>query len=199
MKQLRAEFVVSASAPSNFPKPELPEIAFAGRSNVGKSSLINALVGQTGLARTSNTPGRTRLLNWFRVEASGKPYFLVDLPGYGYARVPRAMRASWGPLVEGFLERPVVCGVILLIDIRRGAEKEERELLEFLSERKIATLAVLTKADKLAKSRRKPVATALTRELGLARPALLCSAHSGEGIDDLRKAVHAMKSSRSCE
>ena len=100
MTKLRAQFFTSAAQPSDFPPPTLPEVAVVGRSNVGKSSLINALVGQTGLARTSRTPGRTRLVNWFAIEDR---FYLVDLPGYGYAEVSHATREGWRPLIEGYL------------------------------------------------------------------------------------------------
>lgn len=187
MKARRAEFLTSASGPEGFPRPGLPEIAFAGRSNVGKSSLINALVGVPGLARTSRTPGRTRLLNWFRVEpVKGPPLALVDLPGYGYAKVSREMRDSWRPLVESYLVgRDALRGVVLLVDARRGGEEEERELLEYLAAQDVPVQVVLTKADKLAKSRRRPAADAVRRELGLAREPLACSATTADGLDAL--------------
>src|SRR5512132_4111600 len=110
--------VTPPAAPSDFPPESLPEIAVVGRSNVGKSSLINAVTGQDGLARTSRTPGRTRLINWFEID--GK-FELVDLPGYGYAEVSRAMRESWRPLIESYLSgRKTLAGVVLLVDVRRG-------------------------------------------------------------------------------
>lgn len=193
MKARRADFLTSASDPRGFPPPELPEIAFAGRSNVGKSSLINAVVGVPGLARTSRTPGRTRLINWFRVEPPrGRPLALVDLPGYGYARVSREMRQSWRPLIESYLSaRRVLRAVVLLVDARRGGEDEERDLLEYLAEQEISAQVVLTKSDKLGKAQRRPAAMAVRRELGLARDPLLCSATSAEGLDDLWRVMLA--------
>lgn len=191
MRAKSAEFVTSAAEPSGFPRPTLPEIAFAGRSNVGKSSLINTLVGMPGLARTSRTPGRTRLLNWFRVvPPRGGAVHLVDLPGYGYARVPNEMRASWRPLIEAFLrDRPVLRGLVLLVDARRGAEDEERDLLDWLRASGVSPLVVVTKADKLSKNKRKPVALAVQKDLGLERPAILFSSLDGEGIEPLWRAV----------
>jgi GTP-binding protein len=183
----RAEFMLSASDPRGFPRPELPELAFAGRSNVGKSSLLNALVGVPGLARTSNTPGRTRLVNWFRIEPpQGKPVAFVDLPGYGYAKVARSERAAWQPLVEAYLgRREVLRMVFVLIDARRGAEEEERELLAYLAAADVPAQVVLTKADKLAKAKRKPAAAAVRRALGLARDPLLASVQEPDSLADL--------------
>ena len=191
MKAKSAEFVTSAAEPSGFPRPSLPEIAFAGRSNVGKSSLINTLVGVPGLARTSRTPGRTRLLNWFRVTPpKGPPMHFVDLPGYGYARVPNEMRASWRPLIETYLrDRPALRGLVLLVDARRGAEEEEQDFLAWLREGGVPARVVVTKADKLPKNKRKPAAMAVQHDLGLDRPAILFSALDGEGIVPLWRVI----------
>jgi GTP-binding protein len=169
----------------------MPEVAFAGRSNVGKSSLINALTGVSSLARTSNTPGRTRLVNWFEVlPPKGKPLSFVDLPGYGYAKVSKAMRAEWRPLIEAYLaDRSVLRAVVVLIDARRGAETEERELIEWLLSNEVPVIPVLTKVDKLSKSKRKPAGAALARELQLSGQPVLFSAQSGEGQDDLWRAI----------
>ena len=191
MKPKSATFVTSAADPSGFPPPTLPEIAFAGRSNVGKSSLINTLVGTPGLARASNTPGRTRLLNWFQVvPQKGAPLHFVDLPGFGYAKVPRAMRDAWRPLVESYLKgRPALRALVLLLDARRGAQQEEADLLDWLEEMHIPVVTVVTKADKLAKNKRKPVAFEVKQALQLDQQPLLFSALSGEGLDDLWRVI----------
>src|SRR5262249_55673621 len=132
--KVAARFVTSAASPEQFPPADLPELAVVGRSNVGKSSLINALVGKD-LAKTSRTPGRTRLVNWFEVTAT-RPFHLVDLPGYGYAEVSRAMRDSWRPLIESYLgNRATLAGVLLLVDIRRGAQDEELDFVPWLAEK----------------------------------------------------------------
>ncbi len=184
MKILSAEFVVSATERSQFPAGDLPEIAFAGRSNVGKSSLLNALLGREGLARVSRTPGRTRLLNFFRVKIAGPPArecLFVDLPGYGYAKVAKTEREQWGPMIEGYLsQRPALRGIVLLTDIRRG-EQEELDLLTWAAERGLGRLAVATKVDKLPRGER---ARGLRdMEALLTAPVIGCSAKTGEGLD----------------
>jgi GTP-binding protein len=191
MTRRRARFVTSAATAAEFPPIDLPEVAVVGRSNVGKSSLINALLGQD-LARTSRTPGRTRLINWF--ELDGTPRFhLVDLPGYGYAEVHRDMRAGWRPLIEAYLTgRTTLAGVVLLIDIRRGAEDEELDFVPWLQARGIPIVVVLTKADKLAKSKRAPEVAKAKRALALKREPLLVSTLDGEGVGPLWTAVAAV-------
>ena len=187
MSRIAARFVTSAAQPSGFPPPSLPEIAVVGRSNVGKSSLINALVGQTGLARTSRAPGRTRLINWFEVDAR---FHLVDLPGYGYAEVSQAMRDSWRPLIESYLaERKSLAGVLLLIDIRRGVQDEELDFAPWLAERAMPVVVALTKADKLPKNKRVLEVRRARQALGLGRDPLLVSALGGDGIEPLWRAV----------
>ncbi|HET6613779.1 MAG TPA: ribosome biogenesis GTP-binding protein YihA/YsxC [Kofleriaceae bacterium] len=197
MRARAAELTTSAADRAGFPAPSVPEIAFAGRSNVGKSSIINALTGKTGLARTSNAPGRTRLINWFMVSPPAAlgmpPVHFVDLPGYGYAKVSRSMREGWKPLIEAYLVsgRPLL-GVVILVDARRGAEDEEGELCEFFQAHGIAAVVVATKIDKLAKAQRKLAAAAIARTLKLSRPVLAVSARSGDGLDDLWRRLRAL-------
>ncbi len=187
MTKVSARFVTSAAQPSDFPPPSLPEVAVVGRSNVGKSSLINTLVGQPGLARTSRTPGRTRLVNWFAIDDR---FHLVDLPGYGYAEVSRATRESWRPLIERYLaERTSLAGVVLLIDIRRGVQDEELDFVPWLEQRTIPVVVALTKADKLAKNKRTLEVARARQALALRRDPLAVSATSNEGIDPLWRAV----------
>lgn len=189
----KASFRVSAAQPGQFPAPEVPEVAFAGRSNVGKSSLINGLTGMSGLARTSNTPGRTRLVNWFDVVTPrGHDVAFVDLPGYGYAKVSKSMREEWRPLIEAYLvDRPVLRAVVVLMDARRGPQDEERDLVAWLAEHEVPVIPVLTKIDKLAKSKRKPAGVAAGRELGIGKKPLLYSAHTGDGQDELWRVIIA--------
>jgi len=175
MRARSAEYITAAAKPRGYPPAAGPEIAFAGRSNVGKSSLINALAGVSGLARTSRTPGRTRLLHWFAIRPpKGKDIAFVDLPGFGYAKVSKTERESWRPLVEGYLaNRQVLRAVVLLIDCRRGVQDEERDLAAWIEELGVPVIPVLTKIDKIPKSKRKPIADEARRELG-AGPAPIC-------------------------
>jgi GTP-binding protein len=187
--KVRARFVISAAKPEEFPAEDLPEIAVVGRSNVGKSSLINAMIG-SDLARTSRTPGRTRLVNWFEVEGR---FHLVDLPGYGYAEVSRTMRESWRPLIEAYLSgRRTLAGVLLLLDVRRGAQDEELDFVPWLAEREIPIIVAVTKADKLAKNKRMVEVGKARRALGLPRDPLAVSAQTGDGVEPLWRAVRAL-------
>ena len=146
-----AEFIKSAVKPSQYPPADLPEIAFAGRSNVGKSSLINTLVNRKNLVKTSSTPGRTQLLNFFNVNDR---LTFVDLPGYGYAKVPVSVRKEWGPMIEKYLStRSSLCGVVLIMDIRRKPQDAEIDFILWLKQYNIACILVLTKTDKLSKSK----------------------------------------------
>jgi len=146
-----AEYITSAVKPSQYTPPEFPEIAFSGRSNVGKSSLINAIVNRRHLVKTSRTPGRTQLLNFFLINGS---LSFVDLPGYGYAKVPVSVKKKWGPMVETYLSsRESLKGVILIMDIRRSPGMEELNFIDWLGREGLACLLVLTKADKLSKTR----------------------------------------------
>lgn len=152
-----AEFVKSAARIDQLPKDQLPEIALAGRSNVGKSSLINCLVQCPRLAKTSNTPGRTQMLNFYRVQpegTAGKPFYLVDMPGYGFAQVSAARRAEWGKLIEEYLSsRETLRGIISLIDLRHPPQPLDLQMAEWLRHFDVPYLVVGTKADKIARTK----------------------------------------------
>ncbi len=170
------------------PPVELPEIAFAGRSNVGKSSLLNRLVRRKAFARVSNTPGRTREVNFFSVN---KSFILVDLPGYGYARVSKARRAEWRPLIEGYLRRsPALRGIVQLLDARHDPTDEDRQLFELLAEIGVPTIVVVTKTDKLASGKLRERLHALAVELELDESQMVAfSAVTGTGRDELAEAL----------
>jgi GTP-binding protein len=165
-----AEFAAAAAESKQIPKEGPPEVAFAGRSNVGKSSLLNMLLARKSLARTSNTPGRTREIVFFDVKvASGPTLKFVDLPGYGYAKVSKSQSASWKGLIESYIQnRQTLRAVIILVDTRRGIEAEEKELLEFLALRKdVSVVIAATKLDKLALNAQKPALAALKKDAGV--------------------------------
>ncbi|MCK5836201.1 MAG: YihA family ribosome biogenesis GTP-binding protein [Desulfobacula sp.] len=159
MKIRGVEFIKSAVNPSHYPEYEFPEIAFAGRSNVGKSSLINTLIQRKDMVKTSSKPGCTQLINFFLVN---EDLSFVDLPGYGYAKVSKKIRSQWQPMVERYLsERKSLMGLILLIDIRRDPKKEEFDLIKWLESNEKPYLIVLTKADKLSKTNQAKRLTAI--------------------------------------
>ncbi len=193
MKILHAELAVVASRPAEYPRPGAPEVALLGRSNVGKSSLLNRLVQRKRLARTSGTPGKTRLVHWYRVERP-RPQgelMLVDLPGYGWARVPKAERRRWQELVEAFLDgRPSLRGAVLLQDLRRDISEDENLLVAWLAQRKIPVIVALTKTDKLKPMRRSERVRVLTGQIGLPRERIIAtSAEAGTGIAELWRAI----------
>ena len=185
MKILEAELLASAPRIDKLPPSALPEIAFLGRSNVGKSSLLNALARRKKLARTSSTPGKTRELVLFRIRTDRGDVGFVDLPGYGWAKVSRREREGWQKLVEGYLSRrPELRLAILLQDVRRDWTEDESLLLEWLAERKVPGRVVLTKTDKLKLMKRKERVRVLTRSIGegFGKP-ISTSSQKGEGLD----------------
>ena len=177
-----ADFVKSAVKPSHYPPVILPEIAFTGRSNVGKSSLINTLVNRKRLVKTSSTPGRTQLINFFNINNA---FSFVDLPGFGYAKVPESIKRTWGPMVETYLlNRKTLRGVVLIMDIRRMPGPHELDFIEWLRYHTIPTILILTKADKLSKSKQMNQHIAITKILGTHRDDLiLFSAKTRMGKD----------------
>jgi GTP-binding protein len=168
----QADFIKSAVKPKDFPPAELPEVAFVGRSNVGKSSLINVLSGRKALVRTSSTPGRTQLINFFDINGI---LTLVDLPGYGYAKAPPDVRKQWGPMIETYLaKRENLKTVVLILDIRRIPSDGDLEMLGWLQRYNIPPIIVLTKCDKLSKNERAKqtalISAAISRDKSLMLP-----------------------------
>jgi len=173
------------------PEHVLPEIAFAGRSNVGKSSLLNRLVRRKAFARVSRTPGRTREINFFEVN---RRFVLVDLPGYGYARISKERRAEWRPLIEGYLRRSTnLRGVVQLIDARRDPSDDDLQMLDFLSDLGTPTIVAITKVDKLSPTAKAARVAEITVSLGLdAEQVIPFSAQTGAGRDELAAAIVAL-------
>ena len=198
MKIDTAELLTSCAQRMDFPDPGAPEVAFLGRSNVGKSSLINRLVRRKKLARTSSTPGKTRLIHFFTITSGSREIRLVDLPGYGWAKVPRREREGWQGLVESYLEkRPPLCAAILLQDIRRDVSDDETLLLEWLAERGIYSLVAITKTDKLKPMRRAKRLRELRVQLeDLGDRVIATSAETGDGMDGLWRAILAAAAAR---
>jgi GTP-binding protein len=185
----RLEFLGGQASVTGWkPTSELPEIAFSGRSNVGKSSLLNKLVRRKALARVSATPGKTREINFFRVNDA---FHLVDLPGYGYARVSKAAREAWRPLIEEYLQTSEqLRGVVQLIDARHPPSTDDLRMMDFLASVGVPTIIVATKVDKLSRAERGPTLAALAARLGIEDEQLIpFSARTGEGRDELAQAV----------
>jgi GTP-binding protein len=192
-----AEYSASASRAEELPAPVAVEIAFAGRSNVGKSSLLNALMHRRGLARTSSTPGCTRTINFFKVRAKdGAILTLVDLPGYGYAKRSKEEKYDWAEVAERYLlERQALRLVVILVDARRGLEDDDRDLIEMIETSKRRdrptpkTLVVATKLDRISASKQKPALVRLSRP---GRPILGTAQSDAASIDELWRRVRAL-------
>ncbi|MEO8199003.1 MAG: ribosome biogenesis GTP-binding protein YihA/YsxC [Gemmatimonadota bacterium] len=190
LRQLPIEFIGTFPNPNVILDPLLPEVAFVGRSNVGKSSLINALVGRPGLARVSGTPGKTRALNVFRLPG----FYLVDLPGYGYAKADKSTRAAIQSILRGYItRRPGVAGIIWLLDIRREPSPDDVTFFESLVERSHPVLAVLTKADKLGRSAQVSRAREIAEAFGFEEDQVqVTSTSTGLGLADLGSSIQGL-------
>jgi len=186
-----AQFVCSAVTPGQYPPPDLPEVAFAGRSNVGKSSLINKLLNRKKLVRTSKTPGRTQLINFF--EVNGRWRF-VDLPGYGFAKVPVEVKKRWWPMVETYLtNRPNLGGVVLLLDVRRTPSEEDLGFWHWLKSQGVVAIPVLTKVDKVKRTQGERQVARIAASLeSFPGEMMQFSALSGQGRDKLWTALRPL-------
>ena len=182
-----ARFTASYGKASDLPEAELPEVSFAGRSNVGKSSLLNKLVGRKALAKVSSTPGRTANINFFEVDG----IYCVDLPGYGYAKVSKAEQHRWADLISGYFEQERSFNlVVALVDIRHDAQKLDLQMLDYLRENELPFCVALTKADKLSRNRQQAQHARLAKQYGLDRSQLVVtSAQTGQGIDELKRRI----------
>jgi GTP-binding protein len=191
MKIATAAFIASAISPAQYPRQPLPEVAFAGRSNVGKSSLINTLVHRKNLVKTSATPGKTRTINFFLVN---QRFLLVDLPGYGYAKVPRELQASWRPMVETYLQqRHTLRAVVHIVDLRHPPTPQDQQLRVWLLQHDITTVTVATKADQVTRAQRAAHLQVIRQGLGLPpeESIFLFSAHNREGRLQLWRCLEA--------
>jgi GTP-binding protein len=183
MKVTDACFIKSVYHLPDLPKPLLPELAFSGRSNVGKSSLINVLLNRKGFAKTSSTPGRTQSINFMEINSS---FYFVDLPGYGYANVPLAVRKKWQPLIEGYLaQRTTLRLLVLLADIRREPQEDEELFVAWLKQLDIPLLVVLTKIDKVKKNSQVTSLRQWQKRLDIDEKIVLFSAVTGEGKEKI--------------
>lgn len=177
-----SQFLTSAAGLSGLPPDRGREVAFAGRSNAGKSSALNAITGVSGLARVSKTPGRTRLINLFTVAGDMR---LVDLPGYGYAKVPQQERARWGEMLEAYLSsRHCLAGLVLIMDVRHPLTEFDRQLLAYAGPLSLPVHVLLSKADKLGRGAAQQTLAAVKRGLGPQASAQLFSAPSGDGVQE---------------
>ena len=183
----QARFEASYGTAASIPQAELPEVSFAGRSNVGKSSLLNKLVGRKALAKVSSTPGRTANINFFEVDG----IYLVDLPGYGFAKVSKTEQKRWANLISDYFAQERSFNlVVALVDIRHEAQKLDLQMLDFLREGELPFVVALTKADKLSRNKQEQQRSRLAKQFGLTREQLVVtSAQTGQGIDELKRLI----------
>ena len=188
MKISSARFVKSATQPDDFPRDRKPEIAFCGRSNVGKSSLLNVLINFRGLARTSSSPGRTQLINFFLVN---ERIYFVDLPGYGFAKVPKAVKENWGQMIEDYLvDREQLKLAVLLVDSRRPPTESDAIMKRWLDHHQIPSVVILTKADKISRNQLNKTLQASAQKLNT-KEITAFSAVTALGKDEILKRVEA--------
>lgn len=190
MRIVSADYIISAAGPGQYPGEGQPEIAFAGRSNVGKSSLINRLVNRKTLARTSSSPGKTRLLNFYYIN---KDFYFVDLPGYGFAKVARDIKAQWGKMIEDYLKnRPNLKAVVHLIDIRHAPSMEDRQMHDWLKHFGIPVIIAATKADKIPRGKWQKHTRLIIESLQPLpdSPVIIFSAETGQGRDEMWAAIN---------
>ena len=185
----KVEFILSAASEKQFVRDGMPQLAFAGRSNVGKSSVINRLVNRKNFARVGASPGKTSQINYFKID--GKLY-LVDLPGYGYAKVSKTERDRWGKLMESYLSGGSVSHIFMLIDIRHEPTAADKQMLEWIIYYGIPFTLIATKADKLSRSKRQQAANANAKLLGAPPWALCYSAETGDGREELVARIGAI-------
>ena len=181
MKIKKAEFMTSVAYGNPYLETDAAQIAMVGKSNVGKSSLINAVCGQKKLARTSQQPGKTRLINYFSINDG--LFYLVDLPGYGFAKAPKTEKKKWGELIEGYLQSDAVTHIFLLLDSRHKPTEDDRQMLRWIEYYNVPYTILATKVDKIAKSKRPMAVRSLHQDIGAISPAIPCSASEKIGLD----------------
>lgn len=191
MKVTNAEIVISAVSEKQYPNDTLPEIALAGRSNVGKSSFINKLIARKSLARTSSTPGKTQTLNFYKINEA---FYFVDVPGYGYAKVSKKEREKWGSMMEEYFQSRDTLKVVLLItDIRHEPPQHDQQMYDFLKHLELPVIVIATKVDKISKSKRAQYLKRTTQTLGMEAEDVVIpfSAETAEGKDEAWKAIRS--------
>jgi GTP-binding protein len=188
MEIKKAEFVTSAIKPDQYPADHLPYVALVGKSNVGKSSMINTITNRNKLAKTSSQPGKTRLVNFYRINDA---FYLVDLPGYGFARVSKKEKIKWANMIETFLATPNLLGIIQLVDIRHNPTADDITMMNWIKHFNIPLIVLATKADKLGKTRIKPQINKIRKQLDLSQPIPLISfsSETGLGKEEVLKAI----------
>ncbi|MCH5279749.1 MAG: YihA family ribosome biogenesis GTP-binding protein [Christensenellaceae bacterium] len=189
LKIKKAEFVTSVGSNGIYPQKNLAEIAMVGRSNVGKSSLINSLCNMNKLAKTSQKPGKTRLINFFLINGE---FHLVDLPGYGFANAPKSEKEKWGELMESYLSSGRVSHIYMLIDIRHEPTLDDKQMFKYILYYAIPYTLIATKADKLARSKRRSAANACAKALGAPPYAIAYSTETGDGREELLERLEAI-------